>query len=63
MKSWLGIVIVMAYVSLWYIPKAILEAAYFKDRRDAMRTLFLWFISFKSLCVALGFTLLIDYLC
>lgn len=57
-----GCLVAMVYVSLWYIGKAILEAAYFKDRRGAKRTLFLWFVSFGSICVALGFSLLFHYL-
>lgn len=57
-----GCLMAMGYVSLWCITKAILEAVYFKDRSDAKRTLFYWLISAGSIGLALGFSLLIDYL-
>lgn len=57
-----GCVAAMVYVSLWYIGKAVLEAAYFKDRIEAKRTLFLWTVSFGSISLALAFSLLFYYL-
>ena len=56
-----GCLIALAYVSAGYIAKAILEAAFFKDRLGAKKTLRLWLISSGSICVVFCFTLLLDY--
>lgn len=57
-----GILIAIVYITIDLGAKAALEAGYFKDRESAKRTLFNWLISVGSLCFALGFSLLIDYL-
>lgn len=57
-----GCLIALAYVSIGFIAKAALEAGYFKDCKGAKRTLFLWLVSIGSIGLALGFTLLINYL-
>lgn len=48
-------------VTLWYIPKAIMEAMYFKDWGDAKKSLFLWLVSAGGIGIALGAALFIDY--
>lgn len=57
-----GCLFAALFVSLWYIPKAVLEVCIFKDREGAKRTLFLWGISIGSIGFAFGISLLIDYL-
>lgn len=57
----LGDLIAISLISLGLIPKAILEAMYFQDRKEAKRTLLRWFLLTIVLVVALGFSLLIDY--
>ena len=56
-----GCLIALAYVSVIFTAKAILEAAYFKDRMDAKKTLFLFGVSAGSIGFALCVSLLIDY--
>ena len=56
-----GCLIALAYVSVWYIAKAILEGLCFKDRIGARKTLRLWLISSGSIGLALGFSLVLDY--
>ncbi len=57
-----GDLIALAMISLWCIPKMILEVWYFKDRWSARETLLLWFTSVGSICLALGFSFLFNYL-
>ena len=54
--------IVAGLVSLGLLPKAVLEAAYFKDRNGAKRTLFIWFLIVLCLCLAFCLSLLLDYM-
>lgn len=37
----------------YYIPKAVSEAVYFKDRREFKRTLIYWIIAESSITIAL----------
>ena len=60
--SVVGCMVAMVVITVWYIPKAILEAVYFKDRHDAKQSLFRWILSVGSIGLALCFALLIDYL-
>ena len=56
-----GCMFALISVTLWYIPKAILEVAYFKDRQDAKNSLFLWLVSAGSIGFAMVATLFFDY--
>lgn len=56
-----GCLFALLYVTMWYIPKAILEAAYFKDRHDAKKSLFLWLVSVGSIGFALCVALFVDH--
>ena len=56
-----GCLFAILYVTLWYIPKALLEAKYFKDRVDAKKSLFLWLVSVVSIGIDLCATLFIDH--
>ena len=60
-KKTKGNLIALAYVSAGFIAKAILEAAYFKDRVGAKNTLFLWLVSLGSIGFALCISLFIDH--
>lgn len=57
----MGNLIVMGLISMGLLPKAILEAVHFKDRKAAKQTLGVWLISFGSLCLAFGLTLLLNH--
>lgn len=57
-----GCIAALAVISMWHIGKAVLDAFCFKDREGAKHSLFLWLVSTGSIGLALGFSLLIDYL-
>lgn len=57
-----GCLSALAVISLWCIGKAVIDAFCFNDREGAKRSLFLWFSAAGSIGLALGFSLLIDYL-
>lgn len=59
MWSWINFG-AMAGWSVFYITKAILEAKYFKDRRAAKLSMFLWLISMGIQGFCLCLTLFID---
>lgn len=53
--------IVLGLWSLFCIPKAALEAAYFQDRKSAKRTLSRWAIGAGCFVVAFATALFVDY--
>lgn len=53
--------IVFVILSVGLLTKAILEAAYFKDRKSSSKTLFLWCYGVGVLLMGSGFAFLIDY--
>lgn len=57
-----GCLIAAGFVSLGLLTKAVLEAAYFKDRMSAKQSLCLWLVAICSIGFALGLALLINYL-
>jgi len=58
----LGYLIAAGLVTLGLIPKAVLEAGYFQDRKSAKKTLCIWALSVGSNALAFGIAFLIDYL-
>lgn len=56
-----GILVSAAYISTYFIAKAILEAGYFKDRQSAKITLSRWATMMVPLAIAFGFAKLYDY--
>ena len=58
----MGSILALVAVSLWYIGKAALDAFCFKDREGAKRSLSNWLCAAGGIGLALGFSLLVDYL-
>lgn len=60
-SGYFGILVAAVCVSTYAIGKAILEAGYFKDRKDARKTLSGWVLTMLPLAIAFGFAKLYDY--
>ncbi len=55
------VLIALALISLLCIPKAVLEAIYFQDRKTAKKTVSVWAVGAGCLSLALCLSLLFDY--
>ena len=56
-----GCLIAAGFATLGLLTKAVLEAAYFKDRMSAKQSLRLWLVAICSIGFALSLTLLINH--
>ena len=57
----LGCVVAMVLLSIWFLPKAMLEAWKFHEHREARQTMSFWLISMGCIGLALAFSLLFDH--
>ena len=57
----MGNLIVLCLFSLFCIPKAALEAAYFRDRSAAKETISVWMLGAGCLATAFCLSLFLDY--
>ncbi len=60
-STWVSELIVMGLATLGLLPKALLEAKYFKDTKSARKTLAIWTVLIGTLGVSLYFSLLLNY--
>lgn len=56
----MGEVVAFIYLSIFFIVKAAIDGAYFKDQNAAKRSLKLWGVSSAALCFSFVFSLLFD---
>lgn len=56
-----GEIITLFYISFGLLTKSLLEAAYFKEREDAKKTLSIWALCTATLLFSLGVSLILDY--
>ena len=52
--------IIAGYLTLYLIPKAVLEAVYFKEKEKSKQTLLLWYAFTIPLLIAFVLSLLLD---
>ena len=58
-----GNLIIIGLISLGLLPKAAIEATYFRDYEAARRTLSSWVLSAGAVLCALSLSLLLDHMC
>lgn len=60
--TYLGETVVALGLTVALLTKAALERWHFQDRDSAKHTLFIFAVSVTPLCVAIGFSLFINYI-
>lgn len=53
--------IIAGYLTLYLIPKAVLEAVYFKEKEKSKQTLLLWYAFTIPLLIAFALSFLLDH--